>query len=104
MTQNADAALDLVQKLDDTLNTYEPQAQQALTDARALSDTAQAALKNTHAFLSSAESLLKRGGPSLDDGTRPDPQRTQRRSAPLHRRAGPDRHHPQRQGHHHRPH
>ena len=70
VTQNADAALDLVQKLDDTLNTYEPQAQQALTDARALSDTAQAALKNTHAFLSSAESLLKRGGPSLDDGTR----------------------------------
>ena len=70
VAQNADAALDLVQKLDDTLNTYEPQAQQALTDARALSDTAQAALKNTHAFLSSAESLLKRGGPSLDDGTR----------------------------------
>ena len=70
VTRNADTALDLVQKLDDTLNTYEPQAQQALTDARALSDTAQAALKNTHAFLSSAESLLKRGGPSLDDGTR----------------------------------
>ena len=70
VTQNADAALDLVQKLDDTLNTYEPQAQQALTDAKALSDTTQAALKDTHAFLSSAEALLKQSGPSLDDGTR----------------------------------
>lgn len=70
VTQNADTALDLVQKLDDTLNTYEPQAQQALTDAKALSDTTQAALKDTHAFLSSAEALLKQSGPSLDDGTR----------------------------------
>ncbi|WP_050617898.1 hypothetical protein [Intestinimonas massiliensis (ex Afouda et al. 2020)] len=70
VTQNADTALDLVQKLDDTLNTYEPQAQQALTDAKALSDTTQAALKDTHAFLSSAEALLKQSGPSLDDGPR----------------------------------
>lgn len=70
VTQNADTALDLVQKLDDTLNIYEPQAQQALTDAKALSDTTQAALKDTHAFLSSAEALLKQSGPSLDDGTR----------------------------------
>lgn len=70
VTRNADTALDLVQKLDDTLNTYEPQAQQALTDAKALSDTTQAALKDTHAFLSSAEALLKQSGPSLDDGTR----------------------------------
>lgn len=70
VTRNADTALDLVQKLDDTLNTYEPQAQQALTDAKALSDTTQAALKDTHAFLSSAEALLKQSGPSLDNGTR----------------------------------
>lgn len=70
VTRNADTALDLVQKLDDTLNTYEPQAQQALTDAKALSDTTQAALKDTHAFLSSAEALLEQSGPSLDDGTR----------------------------------
>ena len=70
VTKNADTALDLLQSLDGTLNTYEPQAQQALSDAQALTDAATSGLRNSTAFLRSAESLLKDSGGDLDEGTR----------------------------------
>ena len=70
VTKNADTALDLLQSLDGTLNTYEPQAQQALSDAQALTDAATSGLRNSTAFLRSAESLLKDSGGDLDEGAR----------------------------------
>lgn len=48
VTKNADTALDLLQSLDGTLNTYEPQAQQALSDAQALTDAATSGLLQFH--------------------------------------------------------
>ena len=69
VSENADTALDLIQSLDDTVNTYEPQAQQALTDARALAGTTLTGLRDTHTLFASAEDLLRQSGPSLDAGT-----------------------------------
>lgn len=70
VSKNGDAALELLKSLDDTLNTYQPKVQQALTDSKALSDTAQAGLRDTHAFLSSAEALLRQSGQGLDAGAK----------------------------------
>lgn len=70
LTDQADLLLDHIQSLDDLLNTYEPQAQAALTDAADLSAAARATLTDTRAALSTAENLLRTNGPALDAGTR----------------------------------
>lgn len=69
-TENADQALDLITKLDDTLNTYVPDTQQALADARTLSSSAQSGIRNTRTFLQTLENLMKKSGVTLDAGTK----------------------------------
>lgn len=70
VTQNADTALDLVKQLDDTLNAYEPKAQQALTDAQDLVTAASDSLSALTGAAQQTESLLKASGGDLDAGTR----------------------------------
>lgn len=70
VSNNADNALDLIQKLDDTINAYVPDAQQALSDASDLSTALEKSLQDMNGFLSSAESLLRSSGGDLDEGTK----------------------------------
>jgi len=70
VSQNADNALDIIQKLNDIINSYVPDAQEALSDARNLSDALTESLRNANDFLRSAESLLRSSGNDLDAGTR----------------------------------
>jgi len=67
---NTDTALDLIQKLDDTVNSYVPDAQQALSDAADLSKALAENLGDMNNFLASAESLLRSSGGDLDEGSR----------------------------------
>lgn len=69
VSRNADTALDLVKSLDDTLNSYVPDTQQALTDAKILSDTAVTGLGDAKSFFSTLEDLLRSNSDALDAGT-----------------------------------
>jgi len=70
VSQNADNALDLIQKLNDTVNSYVPDAQESLSDVRNLSEALTESLKNANDFLRSAESLLRSSDSDLDSGTK----------------------------------
>jgi len=70
VSYNADNALDLIQKLDDTVNSYVPDAQQALSDALDLSNALAENLRDINSFLSSAKSLLRSSGSDLDEGSK----------------------------------
>ncbi|MPM07668.1 hypothetical protein SDC9_53975 [bioreactor metagenome] len=69
VTKNLDTSLDLLQELDDTINKYVPDAQQALTDVKAATNSAVAGIRDTVSFLSALETLLKKSGGDLDAGT-----------------------------------
>lgn len=66
---NVDTALDQVQSLTDIMNTYEPETQQALEDAKSVSDAASATLSSLSTAVRTAEALLKSSGSDLDAGT-----------------------------------
>lgn len=68
LTATADTALTALDSLNDTLNTYEPTLQSALTDLSGLSSSTQTALTDTSSALSSAQDLLKTSGAQLDPG------------------------------------
>ena len=70
LADSIDDALDHTQALTDVMNEYEPDTQQALADAQALTDAAAASLTSLVTAARSAEELLKRGGAELDSGTR----------------------------------
>lgn len=70
VSQTSRTALDHLDELNGTLNTYEPQLRQALGDVKTLSGSAQSTLHDTGSALSSAESLLRQSGQGLDSGTR----------------------------------
>lgn len=67
---NADNALDIIRKLDDTINSYVSDAQQALSDASDLSTALEKSLQDINSFLKTAESLLRSSGSDLDEGTK----------------------------------
>lgn len=69
VTTKLDAMLDNVDGLNKVLNTYEPDAQKALEDAKKVSSTAITGITNTNAFLRSFKSLLQSSGGKLDTGT-----------------------------------
>lgn len=69
VTTKLDAMLDNVDGLNKVLNTYEPDAQNALEDAKKVSSTAITGITNTNAFLRSFKSLLQSSGGKLDSGT-----------------------------------
>ncbi|MCG1012283.1 hypothetical protein JT739_06685 [Tepidanaerobacter sp. GT38] len=70
VSNNADTALALIQELNDNVNSYVPDAQQALSDAINLSNALAENLRDVNSFLSSAESLLRSSGSDLDEGSR----------------------------------
>ncbi len=69
VSENADTALDQVQSLTDIMNTYQPETQQALEDAKAFSDSAAVSISALVDASRSAEALLKASGTDLDAGT-----------------------------------
>ncbi len=69
VTTKLDAMLDNLDGLDKVLNTYEPEAQKALEDAKQVSSTAITGITNTNAFLRSFKSLMQSSGGKLDAGT-----------------------------------
>ena len=60
--------LDQVQKLDDTVNKYVPDLQSTLSDTKDMVSNLNTTVTDTHGFLSSFESLLKKSGTKLDSG------------------------------------
>lgn len=70
ITGNGEELLEKVDGLNTTLNTYEPDLQNAVTDIQTLSGSAQSTLHDLSEALSSAEDLLRSTGPQLDEGTR----------------------------------
>lgn len=69
ISSNADTALDQVQSLTDIMNTYEPEAQQALEDAKTFVSSASTSISALVDAARSAENLMKASGSSLDAGT-----------------------------------
>ena len=70
VSQDADRTLDEIQSLNDTVNSYVPDTQQALADTRTLSDALVKNLRDTDQFLDSSKSLLHSSGTDLDAGTK----------------------------------
>jgi putative membrane protein len=54
--------------LNDTVNGYIPDAQQALDDTKSLNTSAQSGIKSAQAFLRALEELLKKSGSEMDAG------------------------------------
>lgn len=61
--------LDETEKLNKTVDEYIPQAQQALTDAKALTEAAVTGTRDLHTFLADLETVTKTAGTQLDSGT-----------------------------------
>lgn len=61
--------LDETEKLNKTVDEYIPQAQQALTDAKALTEAAVTGTRDLHTFLTDLETVTKTAGTQLDSGT-----------------------------------
>ena len=61
--------LDETEKLNKTVDDYIPQAQQALTDAKALTEAAVTGTRDLHTFLTDLEAVTKTAGTQLDSGT-----------------------------------
>lgn len=61
--------LDETEKLNKTVDEYIPQAQQALTDAKALTEAAVTGTRDLHTFLTDLETVTKAAGTQLDSGT-----------------------------------
>ncbi len=69
VSANADTALDQVQSLTDIMNTYEPETQQALEDAKTFTGSASTSISALVDAARSAEGLMKDSGVDLDKGT-----------------------------------
>lgn len=61
--------LDETEKLNKTVDEYIPQAQQALTDAKTLTEAAVTGTRDLHTFLTDLEAVTKTAGTQLDSGT-----------------------------------
>ena len=70
VSENVDTALDQVQSLTDLMNTYEPQAQQALEDAKTFASSASTSITALVDAAKAAENLAKESGPHLNAGTK----------------------------------
>ena len=70
VSANLDTALDQTQSLTDLLNTYEPQAQQALEDAKTFADSASTGITALVDAAKTTEALAKQSGQELDAGTK----------------------------------
>ena len=70
VSENVDTALGQVQSLTDLMNTYEPQAQQALEDAKTFASSASTSITALVDAAKATENLAKESGPHLDAGTK----------------------------------
>ena len=70
VSENLDAALDQAQSFNDIINTYEPEAQQALEDAKTFADSASTSISALVDAAKTAEGLAKQSGQDLDAGTK----------------------------------
>jgi len=70
VTENGDTAIDLVKKLDDTINAYQPTLQSALKDGKNLAASASEGMVNLKNALQSMENLMKTSGAAADSGTK----------------------------------
>lgn len=70
VSDHVGTALDQIQSLTNIMNTYEPEAQKALGDAKTFSDSASASISALVDAARSAEDLMKRSGTDLDEGTK----------------------------------
>lgn len=61
--------LDETEKLNKTVDDYIPKAQQALADAKALTEAAVTGTRDLHTFLADLEAVTKNAGTQLDSGT-----------------------------------
>ena len=70
LSEHLDTALDQLESLTGIMNTYDPHIQQALTDAQTTVLAATASLEGLTGAVRSAEDLMRRSGPDLDQGTK----------------------------------
>lgn len=70
VSENLDTALTQVQELTDMFNTYEPEVQQALTDAQTFTQSASAGMSALVDAAGTTEQLTKESGEQLDQGTK----------------------------------
>ncbi|MGI5962207.1 MAG: hypothetical protein ACOX7N_00660 [Lawsonibacter sp.] len=70
VSENADVALEQIQQLTDLMNTYQPDTQQALEDAKTFASSASASISALVDAAQTAEDLAKQSGDYLDQGTR----------------------------------
>ncbi|MEA4932953.1 MAG: hypothetical protein VB071_05115 [Lawsonibacter sp.] len=70
VSEHVGTALDQIQSLTNIMNTYEPEAQKALDDAKTFSDSASTSISALVNAARSAEDLMKRSGTDLDEGTK----------------------------------
>ncbi len=68
-TKTLDKLLDQTEELNKTLDSYIPDAQLALDDAKRLSTAAVSGLEHSLAFFTDGENLMKSSGEKLDQGT-----------------------------------
>lgn len=68
--KNLDEGLDLLKTLDDTVNSYVPKAQDALSDTKQIVNTTTTGIRDMKKFLQSLKKLLQSGGGKLDAGTK----------------------------------
>lgn len=69
ITKILDQSLDQLEELNQKVDSYIPDAQLALEDARRLSEAAVSGIDNTQTFLNSLKDLMKESGSELDAGT-----------------------------------
>lgn len=70
VSANLDTALDQVQSLTNIMNTYEPEAQKALSDAQTFADSASTSISALVDAAKTTEALAKQSGQELDAGTK----------------------------------
>lgn len=70
VSDHVGTALDQIQSLTEIMNTYEPEAQKALEDAKTFSDSASTSISALVDAARTAEDLMKRSGTDLDEGTK----------------------------------
>ena len=70
LTDLTDTLLGEVQDLNDLVNRYAPELKSSLSDTKDVVSNMSTTLSDTHGFLSTFESLMKRAGSQLDTGTK----------------------------------
>lgn len=70
MTQNADTAINQIAALNQTLNSYLPETQQALADSKKAAQNVSSGVKSTDSALRSLKSVISNNGSKVDASTK----------------------------------